>query len=134
MLSEEEKKEYIEHEILDRLYCLGENDFDKSKVDDSYIKAVLNACKEAKNLIEKQSKEIEEYEKQLDLEYSEKLIKEAYIEGTNVAHELCNKKWENKIKAKIEEIQEYIQHSANPLSIDNSKFAIKVLQSLLEKE
>ena len=63
MLSDEEKKEYIEHEILDRLYCLEENDFDKNKVDDGYIKAVLNACKEAKNLIEKQSKEIEELKK-----------------------------------------------------------------------
>ena len=59
MLSDEEKKEYIEHEILDRLYCLEENDFDKNKVDDGYIQAVLNACKEAKNLIEKQSKEID---------------------------------------------------------------------------
>ena len=59
-MSDEEKKEYIEHEILDRLYCLEENDFDKNKVDDDYIQAVLNACKEAKNLIEKQSKEIEE--------------------------------------------------------------------------
>ena len=59
-MTDEEKKEYIEHEILDRLYCLEENDFDKNKVDDGYIQAVLNACKEAKNLIEKQSKEIEE--------------------------------------------------------------------------
>ena len=39
---------------------MEENDFDKNKVDDDYIQAVLNACKEAKNLIEKQSKEIEE--------------------------------------------------------------------------
>ena len=62
-MSDEEKKEYIEHEILDRLYCLEENDFDKNKVDDGYIQAVLNACKEAKNLIEKQSKEIEELKK-----------------------------------------------------------------------
>ena len=44
------------------------------------------------------------------------------------------KKLEDKIKAEIEEFKEYIKHSANPLSIDNSKFGIKVLQSLLEKE
>ena len=41
---------------------------------------------------------------------------------------------EDKIKAKIEELKEDIKYSANPLSIDNSKFGIKVLQSLLEKE
>lgn len=40
----------------------------------------------------------------------------------------------DKIKAKIEDLQEDIKYSANPLSIDNSKFGIKVLQSLLEKE
>ena len=39
---------------------------------------------------------------------------------------------EDKIKAKIEELKEDIKYSANPLSIDNSKFGIKVLQSLLE--
>ena len=39
-----------------------------------------------------------------------------------------------KIKAGIEELKEDIKYSANPLSIDNSKFGIKVLQSLLEKE
>ena len=44
------------------------------------------------------------------------------------------KKLEDKIKAKIEELKEDIKYSANPLSIDNSKFGIKVLQSLLEKE
>lgn len=60
MQSEEEKKEYIEHEILDRLYCLNENDFNKEKVDESYIKAVLRAGIEAKELIDKQQKEIEE--------------------------------------------------------------------------
>ena len=35
---------------------------------------------------------------------------------------------------KLEELKEDIKYSANPLSIDNSKFGIKVLQSLLEKE
>lgn len=39
-----------------------------------------------------------------------------------------------KFIAKIEELKEDIKYSANPLSIDNSKFAIKVLQSLLNEE
>ena len=55
------------------------------------------------------------------------------IEYNNVFNK-CVKSVEDKIKAKIEELQEDIKYSANPLSIDNSKFGIKVLQSLLEKE
>lgn len=69
----------------------------------------------------KQSKEIEELKKY-----------EKYYEEM----EEVNKKFiaVDKIKAKIEELKEDIKYSANPLSIDNSKFGIKVLQSLLEKE
>ena len=74
-----------------------------------------------KNLIEIQSKEIEELKKY-----------EKYYEEM----EEVNKKFiaVDKIKAKKEELQEDIKYSANPLSIDNSKFGIKVLQSLFEKE
>ena len=72
--------------------------------------------------LEKQSKEIEELKQ--EKEYLNCIIesdKDNYI----------NK---DKIKAEIEELQEDIKYSANPLSIDNSKFGIKVLQSLLEKK
>ena len=99
MLSDKEKKEYIEHEILDRLYCLEENDFDKNKVDDGYIKAVLNACKEAKNLIEKQSKEIEELKEKNNKLMEELDLTTVYISGVYDGE----KKVEDKIKAKIEE-------------------------------
>ena len=74
--------------------------------------------------IEKQFKEIEE-------------LKEGFkIQEHNyqVAMEEIEQSWEDKTKAKIEELQDDIKYSANPLSIDNSKFGIKVLQSLLEKE
>ena len=110
-MTDEEKKEYIEHEILDRLYCLEENDFDKNKVDDGYIKAVLNACKEAKNLIEKQSKEIEELKEKKGYHLG-------FIDG-GIA-----KKYEiqDKIKAKIEEVK------------DGTYDAKIVLQSLLDKK
>ena len=48
--------------------------------------------------------------------------KQAYIDGTNAADKLCNKKWKDKIKAKIEEVS-------------NGTYDAKiVLQSLLEKE
>lgn len=77
------------------------------------------------NLIEKQSKEIEELkEKTKKCEYYEIVADELYKNSVS----------EDIIKAKIEELQEDIKYSANPLSIDNSKFGIKVLQSLLEKE
>ena len=73
-------------------------------------------------LVEKQSKEIEEL-KNADLTT-------VYLNGFYDGE----KKAKDKIKAKIEELKEDIKYSANPLSIDNSKFGIKVLQSLLEKE
>ena len=63
-MTEEEKKEYIEHEIIDRLYCLEEKDFNKDTVTQDYIEAVLKAGKEAKELINKQQEEIE-YQKDL---------------------------------------------------------------------
>ena len=131
MLSDEEKKEYIEHEILDRLYCLEENDFDKNKVDDGYIKAVLNACKEAKNLIEKQSKEIEELKTINQMQkYRIEVIDE---------RELISK---DKIKAKIEEVDIQLQKLKDGLTGRKTNFVNKnmlfaqkkVLQSLLEKE
>ena len=77
------------------------------------------------NLIEKQSKEIEELkENTKKCEYYEMVADELYKNSVS----------KDKIKAKIEELKEDIKYSANPLSIDNSKFGIKVLQSLLEKE
>ena len=146
MLSDEEKKEYIEHEILDRLYCLEENDFDKNKVDDGYIKAVLNACKEAKNLIEKQSKEIEELK---EYKHDAELTKVACCTAQNcealnncikLERELQNadKVWEDKIKAKIEELEnqkrQWIEDRDNKHKDSEIIYAIEVLQSLLEKE
>lgn len=80
------------------------------------------------NLIEKQSKEIEE---------AEQKEKRAYIDGTNVAHELCNKMWKNKIKAKIEELEKDLKEYENGQEWeiqDEIRGQIDVLQSLLEKE
>lgn len=118
--------------------------------------------------IEKQSKEIEELKeerksyaeeyiynnpwlyKQLNENYilrveSEQKERKAYIKGTNDAHELCNKKWEDKTKAKIEELENYYRelykqdNSPNEFLIGQdclSKLSIlqEVKQSLLEKE
>ena len=115
------------------------------------------------NLIEKQSKEIEELKEEnekyknppffdeenyISKEESEQKERKTYIKGTNDADELCNKKWENKIKAKIEELDEEIkvkrEIAKNPMdrvsgrlltdSIVELEKTKKVLQSLLEKE
>lgn len=40
----------------------------------------------------------------------------------------------DKIKEKIESLRDVIRYSANPLAIDNSKYAIDILQELLEEE
>lgn len=92
-------------------------------LDEHYVRTILN-------LIKKQSKEIEELKeerksyaeeyihnnpwlyKQLNENYilrveSEQRERKAYIKGTNDAHELCNKKWEDKIKVKIEELEKH---------------------------
>ena len=93
-----------------------------------YLSKWQKGVKVLLNLIKKQSKEIEE----LKEEYNTKLLSNAgiYQLGFNDGE----KSIKNEIKAKIEELQEDIKYSANPLSIDNSKYGIKVLQSLLEKE
>ena len=40
----------------------------------------------------------------------------------------------SKVKEKIEELKDDIKYSANPLAIDNSKYAIEILQELLGEE
>ena len=115
----DEEKEAIEH-LTKKMKYHKDNPLDTYvwlTLDEHYVRIILN-------LIEKQSKEIEELKNgQIDFYISDKEIEDR-IKNIIV----------NKIKAKIEELQEDIKYSANPLSIDNSKFGIKVLQSLLEEK
>ena len=136
MLSDEEEA----IEWLKRLVKINKRD----NLDDTFAEILLN-------LIEKQSKEIEELkennkllqenyssahedinwfcENYISKEVSEQKERKAYIKGTNDAHELCNKKWEDKIKAKIEEVDyKMIAHQ------DLREAVKQVLNSLLEKE
>jgi hypothetical protein len=83
-------------------------------------------------LVEKQSKEIEK---------SKQKEKQAYIKGTNDAHELCNKYWKDKIKAKIEELekrQEDLRQMpdsvAKSLGIEDCQEKIILYKELLEEE
>ena len=141
MLSDEEKKAI---EVLkdreydfDELYCTFRQSFIKPY--DKSIGIILE-------LIEKQSKEIEElkqfkkqveeiestnfikYKNYISKEESEQKEKNAYIDGTNIADKLCNKKWEDKIKAKIEELERQEKEESDAF------LCKRVLQSLLRKE
>ena len=137
-------------------------EFLKEYKDKGYLDVVREKVK-ANETVEKQSKEIEELKEEnekyknppffdeenyISKEESEQKERKAYIKGTNDADELCNKKWENKIKAKIEELDEEIkvkrEIAKNPMdrvsgrlltdSIVELEKTKKVLQSLLEKE
>ena len=150
MLSDEENEAI---EWLKRLVKINKRD----NLDNTFAEILLN-------LIEKQSKEIEELKennKKLTDEYliqrdlinpdflkdyiskeeADQKERKAYIDGTNVAHELCNKMWKNKIKAKIEELEkeletvEQMKPSATRYDvIQKLENQINILQSLLEKE
>ena len=116
MLSDEERQAIVELNHFSNMTAYWKQEEYTNSEIDNYIKFVLN-------LIEKQSKEIEELNK------SDESKEQSSMKYYNLYKELVDK-----IKAKIEGLQEDIKYSANPLSIDNSKFGIKVLQSLLEKE
>lgn len=89
----------------------------------NYIKMIIR-------LVGKQSKEIERINEILiwKQKYEEQLQKE--IEELKFKYQARK----DRTQKEIEELQEDIKYSANPLSIDNSKFGIKVLQSLLKEE
>ena len=153
MLSEEEQKAIKvvnkrTERLTEELKIEEEDLIDEPKI--AYLITQIEANKTLVNLIEKQQKEIEELkennkllqenyssahedinwfcENYISKEESEQRERKAYIKGTNDAHELCNKKWEDKIKAKIEEYKK--QQKEEP----DAYLCIKVLQSLLEKE
>lgn len=89
------------------------------------------------NLIKKQSKEIEDNKKYIDLHY---VPYEQYVSTTNG----IDKKWKDKIKAKIEEYRRLLYsyekdlkeklHYVDKESMNCIIAQIQVLQSLLEKE
>ena len=100
-----------------------------------------------KNLIEKQSKEIEELKQNIHLKEVYVLKTNDYIKGTNIEDELCNKKWEDKIKAKILECRKILYSFEKELELKANKekyihkesmncllSQISILQSLLAKE
>lgn len=98
--------------------------------------------------IEKQSKEIEILNENMNLLREQNISYKQSIHGLKEINKIINKKWEHKIKAKIEEIDKEIkvkrEIAKNPMdrvagrlltdSIVELEKTKKVLQSLLEKE
>ena len=113
-MSDEEKK------ALKIVKCITEDDllnyWEGSEEPYNAIQTVLN-------LIEKQSKEIEDNKK-----YIVQLTDEQYRKLVDIIRTEISKEWEDKIKAKIEELER--QEKEEP----DAFLCKKVLQSLLEKE
>lgn len=115
MLSDEEKKAI---QYLNK-YC--DTDLIYEQRHYNYIKMIIR-------LVGKQSKEIEELKQNIHLKEVYVLKTNDYIKGTNIEDELCNKKWEDKIKVKIEELEKMNIHEFETMNV------LEVLQSLLAKE
>lgn len=136
MLSDEEK------EILNNIKEYMQNDIDKGYHKFVYndlgsdFKCIdcINAIDNVLNLIEKQQKEIEELKennKNLEDELNKYIVKmsdEQYRRLVNIIRDEINKLWEDKIKAKIEQLD------YNDIANFERRCKQEVLQSLLEKE
>jgi len=122
-----EEKKAIERIDYIQDFIIENGQYNADVNDMEYFSKILN-------LIEKQSKEIEELKQNIHLKEVYVLKTNDYIKGTNVEDELCNKKWEDKIKAKTIEIKnrpakdEFITASQGKLN------TIIDMESLLEKE
>lgn len=81
-------------------------------------------------LIEKQSKEIEILNKNMNLLREQNISYKQSIHGLKEMNKIINKKWEDEIKAKIEELEKQDKES----KLSHNYLVIPVLQSLLEKE
>ena len=154
MLSDEEKQaiEFFEKSFKKKIppYWYDDTIFNIEEK----IKTILN-------IIEKQSKEIEELKEKNNpqpdceepIERTEEMVnmkwvnhnyilkteseqkeKQAYIDGTNVADELCNKKWEDKIKAKVKEIKDRPVQDEFITATQGKLNTIIDMESLSEKE
>ena len=121
MLSDEEREAI---EWLKRLVKLNKRD----NLDDTFAEILLN-------LIEKQSKEIEELKDSNNKLYN---ILQDNKQQTKYSLENNDKKWEDKIKAKIEELdnqkRQWIEDRNNKHKDSELIYAIEVLQSLLEED
>ena len=147
MLSDEEKKAI---EIQDSISILENTDLDMNNIYSIDLRTYNVAVKTVLNLVKKQSKEIEELRTQIDEHVYYDLGgrscgKTELLRHYKKGYDMNNKFWKDKIKAKIEELENYYRelykqdNSPNEFLIGQdclSKLSIlqEVKQSLLEKE
>ena len=84
------------------------------------------------NLIEKQFKEIEILNKNMNLLREQNISYKQSIHGLKEMNKIINKNWKDKIKSKIEELNE--KSFKNDINYIEFHYKKEVLQSLLEKE
>ena len=96
--------------------------------------------KEENGRLREENKNLEKKLEEKDMQHELELIGKEEFTKANMAEIIEHYYTANedgipksKIKEKMELLREDIQYSANPLSIDNSKYAIEVLQELLEE-
>ena len=122
----------IQYRVIEAIENLIQRIKDLEQIEKEHKEENGRLREENKNL----EKELEEKDMQHELELigkeeSTKANMAEIIEHYYTANEDCIPK--SKIKEKMELLREDIQYSANPLSIDNSKYAIEVLEELLEE-
>ena len=125
-MSDEEKKAIKEVKHFKELTRYWQEEEYEEKEIAGYIEIILN-------LIEKQSKEIEDNKK-----YIVQLTDEQYRKLVDIIRSEKSKEWEDKIKAKIEEIdfmiKEINQGNLQKYTVGELLGAKRFLESLLEKE
>lgn len=131
MLSDEEKKAIKvvnkrTERLIEELKIEEEDLIDEPKI--AYLITQIAANKTLVNLIEKQSKEIEEL-KDKNKKLRDK-TKELIFEKQELTSALLDSTPNDKIKAKIEKWDKDIKWN----NADDHYYAIKMMQSLLEKE
>lgn len=115
--------------------------YNKEKERNKDLKQIEQEHKEKNGRLREENKNLEKELEEKDMQHELELIGKEEFTKANMAEIIEHYYTANedcipisKLKEKMELLREDIQYSANPLSIDNSKFGIKVLQSLLEKE
>ena len=122
MLSDEEKK------AIERLNKRYEFFKENPLATNVWLTLDIHNLGIALNLIEKQSKEIEILNKNMNLLREQNISYKQSIHGLKEMNKIINKKWEDKIKAKIEELEKQDRESR----ISHNYLVIPVLHSLLE--
>lgn len=134
MISDEERKietfkKYInsQEQKMNDYYKIDE-EFYKDEIDQ--LELSIKLLRYILNLIEKQQKEIEELIEENNTTIVLEANRRNFDRVYNLGKIYTNKKWKDKIKAKIEEWDKDIKWN----NADDHYYAIKMMQSLLEKE